>query len=140
MCKNKSPGIDGIPAELYQKFDYISDWLFNIYIKFIERKILTKTTRTAIVKFLHTQNDKKEIENYRPLSLICANYKIPDKTTAERIKPLLPQAVGNEQQGFILGGDISGNLLLVKEIIEYCNEDKIEAHMILMDFKKYTTE
>ena len=33
-------------------------------------------------------------------------------------------------------GDITGNLILVKEIIEYCNENDEEGAMILMDCKK----
>ena len=54
----------------------------------------------------------------------------------ERVKQTLPQVIGTEQQGFIEGGDITGNLILVKEIIEYCKEENIEAYLILMDFKK----
>ena len=33
------------------------------------------------------------------------------------MKKVLKEVVGNEQQGFIPDGDIAGNLLLVKEII-----------------------
>ena len=51
-------------------------------------------------------------------------------------KPALKQIIGTEQQGFIQGGDITGNLVLVKEIMEYCKEEDIEAYMILMDFRK----
>ena len=36
----------------------------------------------------------------------------------------------------IQGGDITGNLVLVKEIMEYCKEEDLEAYMIMMDFKK----
>ena len=49
---------------------------------------------------------------------------------------MLNDIIGTEQQGFIQGGDITGNLMLVKEIIEYCAETNIEAYMIMMDFKK----
>ena len=49
---------------------------------------------------------------------------------------MLTQIIGTEQHGFIQGGDITGNLMLVKEIIEYCKEDNIEEYMIMMDFKK----
>ena len=136
MLKNKSPGIDGIPVELYQKFTHIQDWLFEVIIELRKQKRLTETMRTAIVKLLHKNNDRRDIGNYRPLSLLCADYKITAKATTERIKPALTQVIGNEQQGFVQGGDISGNLILVKEIIQYCNDEQVEAYMILMDFMK----
>ena len=51
-------------------------------------------------------------------------------------KPSLKQIIGTEQQGFIQGGDITGNLILVIEIMEYCKAEDIEAYMIMMNFKK----
>ena len=92
--------------------------------------------RTALVKLLHKKNGRRDIGNYRPLSLLCVDYKILAKETTERIKPVLTQVIGNDQQGFIMGGDITGNLILVKEIIEYCKEENVDAYMILMDFQK----
>jgi hypothetical protein len=49
---------------------------------------------------------------------------------------VLSKLIDKAQQGFIQDGDITGNLILVKEIIEYCNENDEEGAMILMDFKK----
>ena len=76
------------------------------------------------------------IGNYRPLSLACTDYKIRAKIITERIKRALKQIIGTEQQGFIQGGDITRNLILVKDIMEYCKEEGIEVYMIMMDFKK----
>ena len=77
--------------------------------------------RTSVVKLLFKKGDRKQIGNYRPLSLANSDYKIFAKAITERIKKTLKQIIGTEQQGFIKGGDITGNLILVKEIIEYCN-------------------
>ena len=44
--------------------------------------------------------------------------------------------MGTEQQWFIEGGDATGNLILVEEITEYCNEEDLEAYIIMMDFEK----
>ena len=80
------------------------------------------------------------IGNYRPLSLACTDYKILAKILTERIKPVLKQIIRTEQQGFIQGGDITGNLILVKERMEYLKEEDIEAYMIMMDLRKHTIE
>ena len=91
--------------------------------------------RTSIVKIFYRKGDRRIIGNYLPLSLALIDYKILAKIVTEGIKPALKQIIGMEQQGFIQGGDITGNLILVKEIMEYCKEEDIEAYMITMDFK-----
>lgn len=136
LMTEKSPGIDGIPAEFYKEFEYVTEWLHEILVTAGNEGELTETMRTSVVKILFKKGDRKNIGNYRPISLACTDYKIFAKVITERIKPTLPQIIGSEQQGFIEGGDITGNLILVKEIIDYCKEENIEAYLILMDFKK----
>jgi exonuclease III len=136
MKKGKSTGIDGIPAEFYQKFEFVTEWLYELFGEMIERGEMTETMKMAIVKILFKKADKKRIENYRPISLLTADYKILAKILTERLKNVLTRLIGAEQQGFIPGGDIAGNLLLVKEIIAYCDEEGMEGAMIMMDFMK----
>ena len=91
---------------------------------------------TSIVKLLFKKDDRRLIGNYRPLSLAFTNHNFLAKLITERLKLMLSQIIGTEQQGFIKGGNITGNLILSKEIIEYCQEKDLEAYMIMMDFKK----
>jgi exonuclease III len=136
MNKNKTPGIDGIPIEFYQKFDFVVDWLYDVFSEIIEDRRMTESMRTALVKLIFKKQNKKKMENYRPISLLCVDYKILAKIITERMKQTMNAIVDVDQQGFIKGGDITGNLILVKEIIDYCNEEQKEGNMILMDFKK----
>jgi len=69
---------------------------------------------TSIVKLPFKKGDRRQIGNYRSLSLACTDYKIPAKVITERLKPMLNDIIGTEQQGFIQGGDITGNLMRVK--------------------------
>ena len=96
MYKHKAAGIDGIPAEFYQKFDFITDWLYGVFQEIIKRGEMTKTMKTAIVKILFKKKDRRRIENYRPLSLLCADYKILAKIMTERIKKV-PTDVQNNK-------------------------------------------
>ena len=73
---NKSPGIGGIPAKIYQTFEYVTEWLFKILQELNEQKQLNETMRTSIVKILYKKGDRRMIGNYRPLSLACTDYKI----------------------------------------------------------------
>jgi hypothetical protein len=60
MYKNKAAGIDGIPAEFYQKFDFITEWLHEVFKEIIKRGEMTKTMRTAIVKFFSRKKTDAE--------------------------------------------------------------------------------
>ena len=75
---------------------------------------------------LYKKLDRRMNGSYRWLSLACTDYKIIAKTITERIKPVIKQIIGTEQQGFIQGGDITGNLILVKKYIEYCREKTLK--------------
>lgn len=68
--------------------------------------------------------------------MLCCDYKILAKIAAERMKEVLKSVIEVDQQGFIKDGDIAGNLILVKEIMDYCNETDSEGYIIMMDFKK----
>ena len=57
------------------------------------------------------------------------------KVITNRIKPTIREIIGTEQQGFVEGGDIIGHTILVKEIIEYCNETDKETYVLMMFFK-----
>ena len=49
---------------------------------------------------------------------------------------MLKQIIWGEQQGFVQKGNIMGNLMHVKKIIEYCQEQDVESYVIIIDFKK----
>ena len=52
------------------------------------------------------------------------------------MRDVLKSIIDVDQQGFIKDGDITGNIILVKEIAEYCNKTDSEGYIIMMDFMK----
>ena len=90
---------------------------------------------TLIVKLLFKKGDRRQIGNYRPISLAYTDYKILAKVITEKLKSMLNDIICIEQQGFNKGRNITGNLILVREIIEYCKENNVEAYMIMMELK-----
>ena len=124
MKKNKTAGIDGIPAEFWQRYDFMDEWLEKVFEEMYDRGMMTETMRMAVVKLIYKKNDRNDMANYRPISLLCTDYKLMAKIMTERMKLVLHKLIGKEQQGFIRDGNIKGNLMLVKEVIEYCNEKR----------------
>ena len=64
----------------------MADWLHELYGQMIERGEMTEAIMTSIVKSLVKKKDRKRIENYRPISLLTADYKILAKILTTRLK------------------------------------------------------
>ena len=124
MCRRgAAPGIDGIPIEFYKSFSKeLAPLMANVYNEMILQGRMPDSVATAVVVLFYKKNDKKDLKNYRPISLLTAEYKILAKIMAERLKTCLPTLVHPNQQGFVQGGDIRGNILLQKLTAQFCAE------------------
>ena len=56
LLKNKSPGIDSIPAKFYQTFEYVTEWLFEI----LHHRMKTNTSKEEIFSLIDEKNLGKE--------------------------------------------------------------------------------
>ena len=68
---NKSPGNDGLAAELYKYFsNEVAPILLEVYDSWKQLGIIGISSRTGIVSVIYKKGDKKDIANYRPISLL----------------------------------------------------------------------
>ena len=113
----KSPGIDGIPIEFYKSYyEYIKNDLLQLY-----NSILTTSMNQAIITLL-PKNDKKEnLKNWRPVSLLCLDYKILTKILSNRLKPTLEHTISIQQTCGIPNRSIFSNLFTKSEIGNHSN-------------------
>ena len=82
MQNDKTPGIDGIPAEFYKTFyETLENDLIQLYnnILFSEKSI-TNTMKQAIITLIPKKGNLNKLKYWRPISLLCIDYKILTKT------------------------------------------------------------
>ena len=128
MENDKSPGIDGIPIEFYNIFyDKIEKDLLKIYnnILFTEKKP-TKTINQAIITLIPKKGSLNQLKYWRPISLLCLDYKILTKILANRLKQVLPNLISEEQNCSVPGRTIFNNLFLIRDAITL-NKKKTHA-------------
>ena len=135
---DRSPGLDGLPIEFYSEFwdalkdpfkEFANDLLFNHIEEGAQQRI-------SLITLLHKRDEKDDLDNWRPISLLCVDYKIVSKVLSMRLKMVLPTIVDEEQTCGILGRSIFENLYVIRDMIQYTNDHGIPAYLISVDFKK----
>ena len=88
MENQKSPGVDGIPIEFYKEYyTLLEEDLHQLHRNILFKTILsTKTMKQAIITLIPKKDkDLEDPKNWRPISLLCIDYKILTKILANRL-------------------------------------------------------
>ena len=139
MEENKSPGKDGIPMEFYLTFWNIIKHDFKELINhiFFEKKELPESMKTAIISMIPKKDpNDTDIAKWRPISLLCVDYKIITKTLTNRLLPTLDEIISTEQSAAVPSRTIYNNLFTIRDIIEYSNKKKIPTYILNFDQEK----
>ncbi len=76
LSNGRSPGIDGLPAEFYQSFwNVLGNDLYEVLLESIKNKLLPTSCRRAVLSLLPKKGDLCLLKNWRPVSLLCMDYK-----------------------------------------------------------------
>lgn len=134
----KTPGIAGIPAEFYQVFwTKLGDFLFEMYQEIIQEEQLSYSATEGIISLIDKPDkDPLILPNWRPLSLLTADYKILAKVIANRISPTLKYLIHPQQSGYVKGRHIADNLMDLLSVIEYCYINELEYLILNFDLHK----
>lgn len=134
MKDNKTPGTDGIIIEFYKQFyDHIENELFQVYETVFNDEELCHTQYLAIIRSIYKKGDRKNLKNWRPISLQNVDAKIISKVLAERLKLVLGELISVDQQGCIPGRFIGKNIRLIQDVINEIDDKNI---VLLLDQEK----
>jgi len=94
MAKNKSPGSDGLTVEFYLHFwQLLKDILFKVYKTVENENVMTRSMRHGIISLIYKKGDRRQLTNWRPISLLNVDYKILARVMANRLKYVLPNII-----------------------------------------------
>ena len=138
MKNNKTPGQDGISVDFYKVF-----WtkISKIFMQLIEQVfsdgILHQSARKGILNLIpKAEKDTRYIKNLRPITLLNTDYKIIEKTIANKMSPALEKIINKDQRGFMKDRRISVNIRKLLDLITYTEIEDLEAVILSMDFVK----
>lgn len=124
MQKGKSPGMDGIPPELYLVFwDALGPLLLDMIHCSIRHGAFSRDLNIAMISLLLKKNkDPTDCSSYRPLSLLNADIKIFAKLLSNRLKVHMPSLINSDQTGFIKSRYAADNLRRLLHIIDAASD------------------
>ena len=74
---NKSPGNGELTAEFFKHFSSeVAPTPLEVYDSWKQLDIIGISSRTGIISVIYKKGDKKDMSNYRPISLLNLDYKI----------------------------------------------------------------
>ena len=134
---NKSRGLDGLTAEFYKTFwPVIGEFLTTVFNEGFDNGSLSNTQTESVLTLIYKKGDSKQIKNYRPISITNIDYKILAFVLAERMQKALPNLISRDQTAYIKGRNITQNIRIVQDSIDYVNQKKMKKFLLFLDFEK----
>ena len=135
---NKTPGLDGFPAEFFKVFwNSLKYCVTRAINASFDKGSMTISLRQCIITCLPKHGKQREnIENWRPLSMLSVIYKLCSAAIANRLKPLLNKIIDKTQCGFLQGRYIGECTRLVYDILNYTENLQIPGMLVMIDFHK----
>ncbi len=105
LQKGKSPGLYGLPPELYLEiWDLVGIPMLNSFNFAIEHGVFHRDQKTSLISLLLKKGkDPLDCSSYRPISLIPCDLKNYAKVFASRMEKLIHSLIKEDQTGFIKG-------------------------------------
>ncbi|KAM7291466.1 hypothetical protein ISCGN_028039 [Ixodes scapularis] len=140
LSRNKAPGPDGIGSEFYKIFsDALCPILARVFNDIRRRRLLPPTMRQSFTVLI-PKNSKKgpisEVGDFRPISLLCSDYKILAKILARRLDTGLKSIIGPHQTYGLRGRKISRNLHIMRAIGEATAEGHQPLAVLQLDLRQ----
>ena len=135
----KSPGTDGIPAEVYQHGgEAVLDKLQDLFTNCWEKGTLSQDLRDAVIVFLYkNKGEKSDCSNYRGITLLSIAGKILARVLLNRLIPTMAQENMPESQGGFRSNRGTVNMIFVlRQIQEKCRDLNMGLYAAFVDMTK----
>ena len=126
-----------MPIEFYiENWNIIADDFVDLYKYIFSYKKLCKSQRKGLITIFPKDGDQKDLKNWRPISLLCVDYKIISKLLARRMQPILEKVLDINQFCSVQGKSIINCNMIIRDIVYYINNEDEKAAFLKIDWHK----
>ncbi|KAI3353957.1 hypothetical protein L3Q82_018450 [Scortum barcoo] len=90
----------------------------------------------AVIALLPKKDNLQDIKNWRPVSLLCTDYKLLSKALANRLKEAMEQVIHLDQTYCVPGRSVVDNVYLILDVLEVSSSLGINTDLISLDQEK----
>ncbi|CAF4761859.1 unnamed protein product [Pieris macdunnoughi] len=134
---NKSPGPDNIPPVfIVNCADSLTLPLSILFQLSLTSGVVPTLWKSAYITPVLKKGSKAVVENYRPISKLCAFAKIMEKMFYRQVYAALKLDFCEYQHGFIKGRSTTSNLILCSDFISDSMANGSQVDVIYTDYSK----
>lgn len=133
----KAPGIDGLPVDFYKSlWSEIGEDLLEVLNDSLARGLLPISCHRAVLGLLPKKGDLTDIRCWRPVSLLCGDYKLLSKVLASRLAEVMDQVIHPDHTYCIPGRSIFDNVFLIRDLLDVSKRLNLDYGLISLDQEK----
>ncbi|KAI4872000.1 hypothetical protein NFI96_008836 [Prochilodus magdalenae] len=137
LNSGRAPGIDGLPVDFFKAFwGVIGEDLFNVLQASLHGQMLPTSCKRAVLSLLPKKGDLCLLKNWRPVSLLCVDYKILSRCLANRLKGALDTLIHIDQSYCVPKRSIYDNLFLIRDMMDFAGLSGTEFGLLSLDQEK----
>ena len=137
MARGKAPGCDGLPMEFYLKFwDVLGNDLVLVLNSAFRLGSLSRSQRRGIITLAFQKGDRLDPKNWRPITLLNADYKIASRSIAARLLKVIHLIVSKDQTCGVPGRFIGENVAFLRDVVDFCTFSGVPAALLSLDQEK----
>lgn len=85
---------------------------------------------------LYKKKDKRDIANYRPITLLNTDYKLFTKALTMKLCKVAPSIIHPDQAGFVPGRNITDQTRLAHDMLAYAECEELNGMIVALDQEK----
>ncbi|GFR40127.1 hypothetical protein Agub_g682 [Astrephomene gubernaculifera] len=134
----KAPGWDRLPTAIYKVFKgQLASILARVFSAIGETGLLPVGFLDGVIRVLWKgRGDRTLAGNYRPITLLCTDYRLLAKVLASRVGLALADVITLEQSAFLPGRLIGANVLFLRTLPHLLTHQGRSGMVAFLDFAK----
>ena len=134
---DKAPGFDGFNFKFFREmWDVLKDEIYDFVLDVFVNGSSVSHLNITWVSLIPKSANPTSIEDYRPISMVGALYKIISKILSLRLKNVIAYLIDESQSAFVGNRQILDGVMIANESIRWLKKKKIPGTLIKLDFEK----
>ena len=102
----------------------------------LAQRELCDPMKSSVTRLVHKKDDRRNLKNWRPISLLNVDYKICSKALSLRLCKVLGSIVDPDQTCSVPGRCISSNLALLRDTLDFIERTDETGILVSLDQEK----